>query len=142
MATIGLDKIITSVIQAVVGAIPQLIDAGVKLFVALVQNLPTIITSIVAAIPRIITSVVQAVIGAIPQIINAGVQLFIALVQNLPTLTLWQESGNSVQRSRFMYLTAPAQTPQFQHLPTALPQGYRMPTIIISKSSRPLTALQ
>lgn len=51
---------------------------------ALIENLPLIITTIVNAIPRIITSIVNALIGNIDKIILAGAQLFVALIQNLP----------------------------------------------------------
>ena len=47
---------------------------GVRLLVSLIQNLPTIITTIVGAIPQIISSLVNALINSIPQIIQAGVQ--------------------------------------------------------------------
>ena len=53
---------------------------------SLIQNLPTIITTIVGAIPQIISSLVNALINSIPQIIQAGVQLFVSLIQNLPTI--------------------------------------------------------
>ena len=57
-----------------------------RLLVSLIQNLPTIITTIVGAIPQIISSLVNALINSIPQIIQAGVQLFVSLIQNLPTI--------------------------------------------------------
>lgn len=72
--------------NAVLGAIPQLIEAGVRLLVALIENLPLIITTIVRAIPQIITSIVNALIGNIDKIIMAGVQLFVALIKNLPQI--------------------------------------------------------
>ena len=33
-------------VTAIIGSIPQIIDAGVRLLVSLIQNLPTIITTI------------------------------------------------------------------------------------------------
>ena len=71
---------------AILGSIPQIIDAGVNLLISLIQNLPTVITTIVAAIPQIISSLVNAILNSIPQIIQAGVQLFVSLIQNLPTI--------------------------------------------------------
>jgi phage-related protein len=58
----------------------------VNLLIALIQNLPLIITTVVAAIPKIITSLVNAIIGSIPQIIQAGIQLLVSLIKNLPTI--------------------------------------------------------
>jgi len=52
----------------------------------MIQNLPQIIVTLVAAIPQIITSLISAIIGSIPQIIQAGIQLFISLIKNLPTI--------------------------------------------------------
>jgi phage-related protein len=56
--------------------------------VALIQNLPLIITTIVAAIPQIITSLISAIIGSIPQLIQAGIQLLVSLIKNLPTIII------------------------------------------------------
>ena len=53
-------------------------DAGVRLLVSLIQNLPTIITTIVGAIPQIISSLVNALINSIPQIIQAGSAIRVA----------------------------------------------------------------
>ena len=55
---------------AILGSIPQIIDAGVNLLISLIQNLPTIITTIVGAIPQIISSLVNAILNSIPQIIQ------------------------------------------------------------------------
>ncbi len=71
---------------AILGSIPQIIDAGVNLLISLIQNLPTIITTIVGAIPQIITSIINALVGNIDKIILAGVQLFVALITNLPKI--------------------------------------------------------
>ena len=82
----ALPQIITSVINAVMGAIPQLIEAGIQLFIALIGALPQIIVTIVQAIPQIITGIVNGLVNSIPKIIMAGVQLLVALVQNMPAI--------------------------------------------------------
>jgi phage-related protein len=56
------------------------------LLISLIQNLPEIITTIVAAIPQIVSALVDAIIGNIDQIVLAGFQLFVALIQNLPMI--------------------------------------------------------
>jgi len=84
----AIPQIIESVIDAVIGAIPLLIQAGIDLLISLVQNLPKIILTIVDAIPKIITSIVNALVGNIDKIIMAGVQLFISLIENLPTIII------------------------------------------------------
>ena len=50
------------------GAIPQIINAGIQLLTSMVSALPEIITAIVAAIPQIIDGLVTAILGSIPQI--------------------------------------------------------------------------
>ena len=64
----------------------QLIEAGVELFLSLVENLPQIIEGIVTAVPKIIDSVVNALIDAIPLLIEAGIKLFTAIIHNLPKI--------------------------------------------------------
>lgn len=56
----ALPQIITSIVSALIGNIDKIIEAGIQLFVALIENLPAIIAGIVAAIPEIITSIVDA----------------------------------------------------------------------------------
>ena len=50
----ALPAIITAIVEFIVGAIPQIINAGIQLLTSLVSALPEIITAIVAAIPQII----------------------------------------------------------------------------------------
>lgn len=70
------------------GAIPQIIQAGIQLLVALIGALPEIIVTIVNAIPDIIGGIIDTLIDNIPLIIEAGVQLFVALIENLPTIII------------------------------------------------------
>ena len=55
----AIPTIIENLIQALIDAIPQIIEAGIQLFVALVENLPAIIAGIVEAIPEIITAILD-----------------------------------------------------------------------------------
>lgn len=64
--------------------IPKIIDAGVKLLISLVTNLPQIISTILNAIPTIISSLVTAIASNIPQLIQTGLNLLSSLVKNLP----------------------------------------------------------
>ena len=82
----AIPQIIDGLVTAILGSIPQIIDAGVKLLISLIQNLPQIITTVVSAIPKIVSSLVNAIIGNIDKIILAGVQLFVALIKNLPQI--------------------------------------------------------
>ena len=55
----AIPTIIENLIQALIDAIPQIIEAGIQLFVALVENLPAIIAGIVKAIPEIIMAILE-----------------------------------------------------------------------------------
>ena len=81
-----LPQIIEGIITALLEGLPLIVQAGIDLLVALVQELPTIIETIVTALPQIITAIVEAIVSSIPQIIEAGVQLLVSLVANLPQI--------------------------------------------------------
>ena len=66
--------------------IPQIIDAGVTLFTALIENLPTIIEAVAGALPEIVGGILEAITTLLPQIVDGGVKLFTALIDNLPTI--------------------------------------------------------
>ena len=70
--------------DALLDALPLLIDCGVDLFLALIENLPTIIMEIQECIPQIIEGVVKALIELFPRIVTVGMQLFMSLVEKLP----------------------------------------------------------
>lgn len=76
-------KIITSVVDFLLGAIPQIAQTGIQLLSALVEAMPEIISAIVEALPELITGIVDAIIEFVPEIVVAGVQLLSALMQNL-----------------------------------------------------------
>ena len=59
-AIAAIPKIISSVVNAILGSIPQLVSAGVQLFVALIENLPTIIVEVVKTVPQIMAGIVDA----------------------------------------------------------------------------------
>ena len=55
----ALPKIVENLIKALLQSIPKIVDAGIKLFTALVQDAPAIISGIVKAIPQIIAAIFQ-----------------------------------------------------------------------------------
>ncbi|NLI61466.1 MAG: phage tail protein, partial [Clostridiales bacterium] len=81
-----LPDIIENIINTIGTLIPLIIDAGIELLVALVDNLPAIINGIVAAIPKIMNSIINALVNNIPLIIETGVKLLTALITNLPQI--------------------------------------------------------
>lgn len=71
----AIPQIISSIVNALIGNIDQIIMAGVQLFVALIQNLPTIIVEIVKAVPQIVSGIVQAFASLGGELVNAGANL-------------------------------------------------------------------
>lgn len=55
----ALPKIVDNLVKAILQSIPKIVDAGIKLFTALVQDAPAIIKGIVKAIPQIIAAIFQ-----------------------------------------------------------------------------------
>lgn len=55
----ALPKVVENLIKALLQSIPKIVDAGIKLFTALVQDAPAIIGGIVKAIPQIIAAIFQ-----------------------------------------------------------------------------------
>lgn len=82
----AIPTVIQNLIDALLQAIPMIIDTGVELLLAIVDNLPVIIRGIAQAIPQIIEGLVAALVQATPLIVQAGVELFAALVKNLPQI--------------------------------------------------------
>lgn len=78
----------TQVLNAITAQLPVLIpalaNAGVQLFMGLVQSLNQIIVPVINALTQVITQVVAMIPVLIPMLVSAGVQLFMGLVQAIP----------------------------------------------------------
>ncbi len=81
-----LPKAITTVISTIPKLIPLVIQAGIQLFMGLVQSMQEVIEPIVEAIPSIIDAIVEAIVVLAPAILQAGVTLLTALVQAIPQI--------------------------------------------------------
>lgn len=81
---------ITSVIEAVASQlpllVPVLIQAGIQLFMALVDSINQIVPPLVAALPQIVEAITNAIPVLIPALIEAAVTLFMAIVQAIPMI--------------------------------------------------------
>lgn len=78
-----LPQLINEIINFLLGALPQIAQAGIQLLSALVEAMPEIISAIVEALPELITGIVNAIIEFVPEIVMAGVELLAALAQNI-----------------------------------------------------------
>lgn len=80
----------TGVVNALTAAlptmVPALVDAGIQLFLGLVQALTQIIEPLVAELPQVISAIVGAIPVLIPALIEAGITLFMALVEAIPQI--------------------------------------------------------
>lgn len=85
----NLPEIIQAITDFVVEATPEVIELGVDLFVALVENLPAIISGIVAAIPKIIAALVKGIVEAVPKMAEAGLQLVKGLFNGISNAVGW-----------------------------------------------------
>lgn len=79
-------EIISSLLDAILEGIPQIIETGITLLGSLVEDLPTIISTIIAVLPEIISSISSTLLDDIPKIIEAGVELLTSLVTDLPKI--------------------------------------------------------
>ena len=68
----ALPDILTALVEAIIAAAPLFAEAGVKLFGALVKNLPKIIVTLVTAVPKIYKSLIQAFLKAVPEFAKIG----------------------------------------------------------------------
>lgn len=77
-------------IVPVAESIPQLIDAGVKLFIAITQNLPVIITTIVGAIPeKQMAAILDAIRDNRHSIVDSGKNLIEGLWEGIIAMKDW-----------------------------------------------------
>jgi phage-related protein len=76
-------------VNAIVGNIDKIIQAGVQLLISLVKNTPQIVVEVVKAIPQIITGIVKAIGASVGQIVEAGSNLIKGLWQGISNVTGW-----------------------------------------------------
>lgn len=75
--------------DALIGNIDKIIMAGVELFVALIENLPTIIVEICKAVPQIIEGIVKAFGSLMGKIVEIGGNIVKGLWQGITQLASW-----------------------------------------------------
>lgn len=76
------------IISGILTLLPEIIECGIQLFIALIENIGEIISGIAKALPDLINGIVQAILEHLPEIIECGVKLFVALVENLPQILI------------------------------------------------------
>jgi phage-related protein len=79
----SLPMIIEGVLDFLTSAIPAIIDMGLDLFVALVENMPKIISTIVGKLPELISRIVSTIGDHIPDMVQAGFDLLTGLATGI-----------------------------------------------------------
>lgn len=66
---------VEGLVAVAVEKLPQFLDFGVQIIMALVNGIVASIPSLVAAVPQIVAAIAEALVGLLPQILDVGVQL-------------------------------------------------------------------
>ena len=82
----ALPQIIETLTSFFTESVPVMVDLGLQLFVALIDNLGGAMGTICAALPEIVTSITDTLLAHIGEIIDAGVRLLSSLADNLPAV--------------------------------------------------------
>lgn len=89
----GMSKIgegITSAVETIGAKLPELIDAGSKILMSILDGIVKMLPNIMPTIVQVINTLVNNIIQLLPQILNAGIKILIELVkgiaQSLPDL--------------------------------------------------------
>ena len=85
----ALPQVINALINFFIRNIDKIILTGVKLFVALIENLPLIIVEIVRAIPQIISGIVTAIGSLTYKLAEAGGNLIRGLWEGISDMSAW-----------------------------------------------------
>ncbi len=79
-------QVISGLVDAIIVAFPQIVQAGIALFMGLVQALEQILPPLLAALPMIINMLVEAWLVLAPALMEAGITLFMALIDAIPLI--------------------------------------------------------
>ena len=91
----ALPEIITTIVDFLIDSIPEITEAGIKLFIAIIDDLPEIITTITDALPEIISAIVLTFLEAIPELARTGFDLLSAISSEIDNLKeLFQETAD------------------------------------------------
>lgn len=76
---------VEGLVAVAVEKLPQFLDFGAQIIVALVNGIVASIPSLVSAVPQIVTAIAEALVGLLPQILTVGVQLLGQLATGIET---------------------------------------------------------
>ena len=76
---------VEGLVAVAVEKLPQFLDFGVQIIMALVNGIVASLPSLVAAVPQIVTAIASALVGLLPQILSVGMQLLDQLATGIET---------------------------------------------------------
>lgn len=79
----GLTGLVTAIIPLIPVLLPVLVDAGIQLFMGLLDGLNLVIPKLIAILPALIQQLGDTIIANLPLIIQAGIQLLVSLIKGL-----------------------------------------------------------
>lgn len=79
-------SLLTSLTTTLIGMLPQLVETGITLIMAILDGLVTAIPLVTQAIVDMIPRLVEALVTGIPQMIDGAVQLLMALLDAIPLI--------------------------------------------------------
>lgn len=79
-------QVVPELITSLVAAIPQLLEAAIQFLLAIVEAVPTIITSLVDALPLIVSTIISTLLSNLPMLQNAAFQMFFGIIKAIPEI--------------------------------------------------------
>lgn len=79
----GVNKIINTIIPALIKMLPQIIDTGIQIILSLVEGIAKQLPTLIPQMVDTVILIVETLIDNIGLIVDAGIQLIIGLVQGL-----------------------------------------------------------
>lgn len=79
-------SLLTSLTTTLIGMLPQLVETGVEIIMAILNGLTTAIPLVTQAIVDMIPRLVEALVTGIPQLIDGAVQLLLAILDAIPLI--------------------------------------------------------
>lgn len=79
-------EVIPLIIDALLSAYPQLLEASFNFFMAIIEAIPLIISSLTSALPQIIETIIETFISMYPALVEAYITLLMALIDAIPLI--------------------------------------------------------
>ena len=82
----AIPTIVLTVIDALLTAIPQLIEGALQFLLAIVTAIPLLIDELIPAIPDIVDTIIDGLLKSIPALVEGAVQLLFGILKAIPQI--------------------------------------------------------